>query len=291
MNWNFLEILTKDPSSAWGCDTSGNIPPCGVALRRTCRCTEFHCVKTQICVTRPQCVKYLRQLWYQMGFGDVLNSVQMYLRTPYNDYSFLSFLVSVMRLNGTGLCVIACRLIRKLRRVVVPQMVNSITSWSLIRTVALSDNTRATQAQEFVYTCKRCAAVSVPIFVKPTRSHHRYVEFLHVVRHALFSDKWLSRRRFSQNSQLNINCFKELPTQFHENPTKDSVTAARSYGGRWSQHKVLVEWGRLGSWLTLNIWLTLKTIWLTTYGNGLGNYMVDVDYAIVKRRVEPTSTI
>ena len=71
MNWNFQEILTKDPSSAWGCDTSGNIPRCGVALRRTCRCTEFHrvknanlrdlslhsCnVKTQICVTRLQCV-------------------------------------------------------------------------------------------------------------------------------------------------------------------------------------------------------------------------------------------
>ena len=71
MNWNFQEILTKDPSSAWGCDTSGNIPPRGVALTRTCRCTEFHrvknanlaspvqhCynVKTQICVTRPQCV-------------------------------------------------------------------------------------------------------------------------------------------------------------------------------------------------------------------------------------------
>ena len=45
MYWNFQEILTKDPSSAWGCDTFGNIPPCGVALRRTCRCTEFHCVK------------------------------------------------------------------------------------------------------------------------------------------------------------------------------------------------------------------------------------------------------
>ena len=45
MNWNFQEILTKDPSSAWGCDTSGNIPPCGVALSRTCRCTEFHRVK------------------------------------------------------------------------------------------------------------------------------------------------------------------------------------------------------------------------------------------------------
>ena len=45
MNWNFQEILIKDPSSAWGCDTSGNVPPCGVALRRTCRCTEFHRVK------------------------------------------------------------------------------------------------------------------------------------------------------------------------------------------------------------------------------------------------------
>ena len=42
VNWNFQEILTKDPSSAWGCDTSGNIPPCGVALSRTCRGTEFH---------------------------------------------------------------------------------------------------------------------------------------------------------------------------------------------------------------------------------------------------------
>ena len=45
VNWNFQEILTNDPSSAWGCDTSGNIPLCGVALRRTCRCTEFHRVK------------------------------------------------------------------------------------------------------------------------------------------------------------------------------------------------------------------------------------------------------
>jgi len=45
VNWNFQEILTKDPSSAWWCDASGNIPPCGVALRRTCRCTEFHRVK------------------------------------------------------------------------------------------------------------------------------------------------------------------------------------------------------------------------------------------------------
>jgi len=45
VNWNFQEILTKDPSSAWGCDTSGNIPPCGVALWRTCRCTELHRVK------------------------------------------------------------------------------------------------------------------------------------------------------------------------------------------------------------------------------------------------------
>ena len=89
MNWNFQEILTKDPSSAWGCDISGNIPPCGVTLMRTCRCTEFHRVKnsnllhpsctvvlqklksaspilhscnakTQICVTRPQCVTLLR---------------------------------------------------------------------------------------------------------------------------------------------------------------------------------------------------------------------------------------
>jgi hypothetical protein len=35
----------KDPSSAWGCDTSGNIYPCWVALRRSCRCTESHRVK------------------------------------------------------------------------------------------------------------------------------------------------------------------------------------------------------------------------------------------------------
>ena len=34
-------------------------------------------------------------------------------------------------------------------------------------------------------------------------------------------------------------------------------------------------------WL-LTIWLTLKTIWLTIYGNDLGNHMVDDDYAIVK---------
>jgi len=40
--WNFQEILTKEPSSAWGCDTSGNIPPCAVELSRSCRCTEFH---------------------------------------------------------------------------------------------------------------------------------------------------------------------------------------------------------------------------------------------------------
>jgi len=33
-----------------------------VALRRTCRCTEFHRVKTQICVTRPQCVKNVYHL-------------------------------------------------------------------------------------------------------------------------------------------------------------------------------------------------------------------------------------
>ena len=39
MNCNFQEILIKDPISAWGCDTSGNVPPCGVPLRRTCRCT------------------------------------------------------------------------------------------------------------------------------------------------------------------------------------------------------------------------------------------------------------
>jgi hypothetical protein len=51
---------TKDPSSAWGCDTSGNIPLCGVALRRTCRCAEFHRVKnadlrhpSAMCQTEP----------------------------------------------------------------------------------------------------------------------------------------------------------------------------------------------------------------------------------------------
>ena len=65
MNWNFQEILTKDPSSAWGCDTSGNIPPCGMAVRRTCRCTEFHLLKTQICVTRPQCVKVVSPIQSQ----------------------------------------------------------------------------------------------------------------------------------------------------------------------------------------------------------------------------------
>jgi hypothetical protein len=57
VNWNFQEILTKDPSSAWGCDTYWYIPPCGVALRRTCRCTEFHLLKTQIWATRLKCVK------------------------------------------------------------------------------------------------------------------------------------------------------------------------------------------------------------------------------------------
>jgi hypothetical protein len=45
VNWNFQEILTKSPISACGCFTSANIPSCGVALRRTCRCTEFHRVK------------------------------------------------------------------------------------------------------------------------------------------------------------------------------------------------------------------------------------------------------
>ena len=38
----FSRNTHQDPSSAWGCDTSGNIPPCGAALSRTCRCTEFH---------------------------------------------------------------------------------------------------------------------------------------------------------------------------------------------------------------------------------------------------------
>ena len=85
MNWNFQEILIKDPSSAWGCDTSGNVPPCGVAVRRTCRCTEFHRVKnrksaspvlhscnakTQICVTRPQCVNDLPTLSFSSRFTD-----------------------------------------------------------------------------------------------------------------------------------------------------------------------------------------------------------------------------
>ena len=36
---NTHQRLTK------GCDTSGNIPPCGVGLRRTCGCTEIHRVK------------------------------------------------------------------------------------------------------------------------------------------------------------------------------------------------------------------------------------------------------
>jgi len=30
------------------------------------------------------------------------------------------------------------------------------------------------------------------------------------------------------------------------------------------------------------MWLALKTVWLTIYGNDLGNHMVDDDYAIVK---------
>ena len=56
MNWNFQEILTKDPSSAGGCDTSGNISPCGLALRRTCRCTEFHRVKNaNLCHPSAMC--------------------------------------------------------------------------------------------------------------------------------------------------------------------------------------------------------------------------------------------
>ena len=67
MNWNFQEILSKDPSSAWGCDTSGNIPRCGVAVRRTCRdVPSFTVLKTQICVTRPQCVK-VQQIWKHAG--------------------------------------------------------------------------------------------------------------------------------------------------------------------------------------------------------------------------------
>jgi hypothetical protein len=36
VNWNFQEILTIDPSSAWECDTSGNIPPCGVSCVIKC---------------------------------------------------------------------------------------------------------------------------------------------------------------------------------------------------------------------------------------------------------------
>ena len=43
-NW-YKSLKTEAAACAWGCDTSGNIPPCGVALRRTCRCTEFHRVK------------------------------------------------------------------------------------------------------------------------------------------------------------------------------------------------------------------------------------------------------
>jgi len=60
-NWNFEEILTKDPSSAWGCDTSGNIPPCGVALRRTCRCNEFHHVKKRKSSSPVRCYVLRRQ--------------------------------------------------------------------------------------------------------------------------------------------------------------------------------------------------------------------------------------
>jgi len=35
----------------------------------------------------------------------------------------------------------------------------------------------------------------------------------------------------------------------------------------------------------------LETIWLTIYGNELGNHMVDVDNQIVKRCVEPKARI
>jgi hypothetical protein len=62
MNWNFQEILTKDPSSAGGCDTSGNIPPCGVALSTTCRCTNQALVKNAD-LRHPSCtvVMYRRK--------------------------------------------------------------------------------------------------------------------------------------------------------------------------------------------------------------------------------------
>jgi hypothetical protein len=39
------------------------------------------------------------------------------------------------------------------------------------------------------------------------------------------------------------------------------------------------------------MWLTLKTIWWTIYGNDLGNYMVAVDDVTVKRCVEPKATV
>jgi hypothetical protein len=39
------------------------------------------------------------------------------------------------------------------------------------------------------------------------------------------------------------------------------------------------------------MWLTLKTIWLTIYGNEIGNHMVDVDDAIVKLCVEPKARV
>jgi len=35
----------------------------------------------------------------------------------------------------------------------------------------------------------------------------------------------------------------------------------------------------------------LENIWLAIYGNDLGNHMVDVDDAIVKRCVEPRARI
>ena len=69
---------TKNPSSAWGCDTSGNIPPCGVVLRRTCRCTEFHRERKSASPARSVLRKWDRRIrtgWLNRGRGIVVLGV------------------------------------------------------------------------------------------------------------------------------------------------------------------------------------------------------------------------
>jgi hypothetical protein len=53
MNWNFQEILTKDPSSALGCDTLWKHSPLWSGTKQNLQMYQTkHLLKTQICVTR-----------------------------------------------------------------------------------------------------------------------------------------------------------------------------------------------------------------------------------------------